>query len=124
MKRLTFFNVSMAVFCLFGLAVLPSDIQSRQNPSSQDLYDNAEEENLAGRLQWEPEMPPAPATGKIPENIRAKELAFASTLPAQYAHNKKGEFWQSRGPANVGGRTRAIAIDVTNENVILAAGVS
>ena len=29
-----------------------------------------------------------------------------------------------RGPYNVGGRTRALAIDVTDENIILAGGVS
>lgn len=32
--------------------------------------------------------------------------------------------WKSRGPFNVGGRTRALAIDRTNENVVLAGGVS
>lgn len=32
--------------------------------------------------------------------------------------------WRSVGPYNVGGRTRALAIDVSNENILLAGGVS
>jgi len=74
-----------------------------------------------------------PYTGKIPENIRQKELAFSATLPVAEARtfaglgrNARGqvEDWNRRGPYNVGGRTRALAIDVANENIILAGGVS
>ena len=32
--------------------------------------------------------------------------------------------WKSVGPFNVGGRTRAIALDVTNDNIIIAGGVT
>ena len=32
--------------------------------------------------------------------------------------------WSSRGPYNVGGRTRALAIDVADSNIIIAGGVS
>ena len=32
--------------------------------------------------------------------------------------------WERRGPRNLGGRTRALAIDAGNENVLLAGGVS
>ncbi|MDG2164165.1 MAG: hypothetical protein P8K69_00255, partial [Flavobacteriales bacterium] len=45
--------------------------------------------------------------GKIPENIRAKELEFAKTLPQ---NTKLQTNWIARGPYNVGGRTRAMAI--------------
>ena len=62
-----------------------------------------------------------PASGKIPSNIRSNELAFAKTLPRNASLQ---ENWVARGPYNVGGRTRAIALDVTNENVIMAGGVS
>ena len=73
--------------------------------------------------KWQTAMLADPATGKIPENIRAKELAFAATLPKHSApETKSGSFWQNRGPWNVGGRTRAVAIDVTNENTILIGG--
>ncbi|MCX6155535.1 MAG: T9SS type A sorting domain-containing protein [Candidatus Kapabacteria bacterium] len=71
-----------------------------------------------------------PLTKNIPENIRARELAFAQTLPGamidlKYRNNfMAANNWKRLGPYNVGGRTRAIEIDVDNENIIIAAGVS
>lgn len=77
-----------------------------------------------------------PATDQIPLGIRKKELEFAETLPSRENSDhlnlqKPGRAvevqnldWSRRGPYNVGGRTRALTIDVTNENVINAAGVS
>ncbi len=72
----------------------------------------------------------SPFSGEIPANIRARELQFAREEASFKRRQAKTNFdfenasWKSRGPINVGGRTRAIAIDVTDENVILAAGVS
>jgi hypothetical protein len=71
-----------------------------------------------------------PATGKIPNGIRHGELEFAQTLPGslQYLKNHPNNTlttdWKRNGPINVGGRTRALAIDKLNENIILAGGVS
>ncbi len=76
-----------------------------------------------------------PATGEIPQDIRRKELAFAANLPVRSERNplrigKAGTAtvtvsdWQSRGPYNIGGRTRAAAYDISRNNVILAGGVS
>jgi len=64
-----------------------------------------------------------PFTGEVPKHIREKEIQFAATLP------KKDEFarslnWLSRGPNNFGGRTRAFATDIANEQILLAGGVS
>ncbi len=70
-----------------------------------------------------------PATGTIPENIRARELAYVQMLPGM-AKGKRTEAVQEVaefrqvGPVNVGGRTRAMALDVTDPDVILAGGVS
>lgn len=63
-----------------------------------------------------------PATGLIPQDIRKKELAFAATLPKNNA--QRSLQWQNRGPINLGGRTRALALDVTDENIVLAGQVS
>jgi hypothetical protein len=76
-----------------------------------------------------------PATGEIPAKIREDELAFAAKLPTQEAlagalAKSSGSAaiqattWSARGPRNVGGRTRALAIDVANANLLLAGGVS
>src|ERR1041385_509926 len=87
------------------------------------------------RAQWEFKRLHDPSTGEIPGNIRAKELAFAATLPSRESietrSTKSGVktdaqsfTWSARGPSNVGGRTRALAIDAANTNVMLAGGVS
>ena len=69
-----------------------------------------------------------PATNSIPRNIRLKELEFAKKIPK---HNK-GLFktnaltfeWKEAGPNDVGGRTRALAVDRMNSNIIIAGGAS
>ncbi|MBL7884628.1 MAG: T9SS type A sorting domain-containing protein [Bacteroidia bacterium] len=79
--------------------------------------------NASGRYQWELSRLADPATGKIPDNIRMKELAFAATLPKDSEFGRTINF-TSRGPWNVGGRTRAFGIDISNENRILAGSTS
>ena len=75
--------------------------------------------NLKARLKAMVKMYADPNIGTIPANIRALELAYASTLPVDFSQNKFAT-WQSIGPYNVGGRTRALAIDVLDQNVLLA----
>ncbi len=70
-----------------------------------------------------------PKTGKVPKNIRQKELEFAKQLNLKNKNlNKVSSIqtlaWQEAGPIDVGGRTRAIAVDITNSNTIIAGGVS
>jgi hypothetical protein len=87
-------------------------------------------ENGPGRQAWELMRLRDPATGRIPDGVRAEELAFAATLPTrdQMPLLAKGSAlpygWVQRGPSNIGGRTRAFALDVTGEDTILAGGVS
>ena len=82
----------------------------------------AMEEDIQGRFAWQEKMMADPATGKVPTGIRSLELAFAQTLPVTNDGLSKSDYgiWVQRGPGNVGGRTRAIAIDKTNENILLA----
>jgi type IX secretion system substrate protein len=70
-----------------------------------------------------------PATNKIPDNIRNRELEFARSLPgAQILEFKNdqllAEDWQLRGPFNIGGRTRALQYDSRDENTIQLGAVS
>jgi len=71
-----------------------------------------------------------PATGLIPENIRQLEQTFAQTLLGAFSRKNEGEdiqafgTWQSRGPWNIGGRTRAFAFDANNFSTLLAGAVS
>ncbi len=69
-----------------------------------------------------------PATGEIPANIRERELSYAATLPSDghlsAAAKSTSEGWLPRGPWNVGGRTRAFGIDITNEKNFVAGSCS
>lgn len=72
-----------------------------------------------------------PQTGRIPRNIRQLELEYAATLPGYSTLLRSGALsealalnWQSRGPWNVGGRTRAFAIDASNPSKLLAGSTS
>lgn len=75
------------------------------------------------RLQHDMEMLVDPSTGKIPDQMRKKELAFFRNNDLGQQRSVTGD-WQSRGPWNVGGRTRAFAIDHSNDNVMIAGGAS
>lgn len=66
-----------------------------------------------------------PATGQIPPGIREKELAFARSLRRAFRRREDALFtWTEVGPMDLGGRTRALAVDVKNSDVIVAGGVS
>jgi len=92
-----------------GLTDSRDDVIARRNYQSQRLAD--------------------PATGRIPPDIHRLEQEFASRLPRR-AVGPNGEKavadWTARGPWNVGGRTRALAVDVSDpaHQTILAGGVS
>ncbi len=69
-----------------------------------------------------------PQTNQIPSNIRSQELKFSQVILRQ-SRNKRinnavNYEYNEIGPANVGGRTRAIALDSRNSSIILAGGVS
>ncbi len=101
--------------------ILASCSQTPEGDASISMQDRRAFEHLKYR---------DPATGQIPENIRGRELAFAATLPGAMWRTTKGEQAQAFasfsqvGPYNVGGRTRALAMDVLNPKMMLAGGVS
>lgn len=82
-------------------------------------------EDLQGRKEYEHLLSADPRTGLIPYNIHKEELSFAQSIEASTRHLRTNNLdIQSAGPFNVGGRTRAVAFDVRDENIILAGGVS
>ena len=97
-----------------------------------------QEGNVQSRQDYEAQMLVDPSTGSIPNDIRRRELAFSKSIQDDLIKIKtrlsKAEGnssnstllqnWQGIGPTNVGGRTRAVALDVLDENIILAGGVS
>ena len=84
------------------------------------------------RLAWETARLADPATGHLPLDIHRRERAFAAGLPRWnrgLALDKAGDKyagWTFRGPWNIGGRTRALALDVSDPTyrTLLAGGIS
>lgn len=103
-----------------------------KKPIKEDVFINERsaigtKENPEARKEYWFNLQKNPQTGAIPYDIRSKELAFANTLPKKSSDPRlrgKQEEWLSLGPYNVGGRTRAAVIDISNENIIIAGGVS
>jgi len=121
--------LSVTLACSFLLiAGLLLSTQHRQSPV---IISDAGPKMSSERIRWEWERLRDPATGRIPADIRRREIAFAMTHPT-------GEFnvpflkavgiaeydWTHRGPWNVGGRTRGVVLDIANEEILLAGGVS
>ena len=84
------------------------------------------EENPLARMEYEWSRLHNPATKEIPKNIAHDELVFARKLADQPGLQKVTDAndWIARGPYNIGGRTKAVAVDITNEQHILAGCVS
>ncbi len=94
--------------------------------------------NPRARAEFEFNQLKDPATGKIPALIRQKELKFAEEHLVEKIESRprfqraqasstsatNEATFQNFGPFHIGGRTRALAIDITDENNILAGGVS
>src|ERR1041384_6710036 len=90
------------------------------------------DENPRARAEYEFNRLKDPKSGTIPDRMREKELDFARALPKSKKSPRLGNStqstealsWTGRGPVNVGGRTRALGVDVANQNIMLAGGVS
>jgi hypothetical protein len=100
------------------------DIQAVKSVSSP----KASAEDASGRGKYFEDMLRDPYLDKIPDNIRRRELAFATEDDARYrsirAARADRSIWKEVGPVDVGGRTRALGIDKRNSNIIIAGGVS
>ena len=117
---------------LFSALFLYGDLRGQDHTGDPliDLNDNP-----TGRAEFELMRRADPETGQIPDGIRVRELEFVSTIPSRQMlfeeELKRGAttlsgpiLWRERGPDNQGGRTRALGIDMSNEAIILAGGVS
>ncbi|HXP52050.1 MAG TPA: hypothetical protein VN922_18990, partial [Bacteroidia bacterium] len=100
-------------FSIYNITLKKTVLSNHKENGAQDAEDF---------LKYDQERLADPATGRIPDNIRAKELAFAAALPndAESDYRVNSANWVMRGPWNVGGRTRSFAADVKNEGILLA----
>ena len=124
-------SISIVLFASFLCAAL---LMTRHYNTSHPRIHGREAldvENLEAQQLWDYLRLRDPATGEIPRGIHTRELAFARTIVSNHTP-LKGRMeastptihttgWNSAGPINAGGRTRAIGIDVANDaNVLIA----
>ena len=125
MKR--FYLSSFLLLLIFPLVSQTKKIKNSKSIKSVQTQYGAEDD-AQSRMEWELKRLSDPNTGKIPDDIRAKELAFAATLPsdADLLSQKlsSNANFVNRGPWNVGGKTSAFGIDAANENRLLAGTTS
>ena len=95
-------------------------------PPSRPAASEGVEEDPYARTEWRWLQLRDPSTDTVPSDIGTREAAFAARLAqdAEGFGQPLAQEWQSRGPFNIGGRTKALAIDVLDEDVLLAGGVS
>ena len=80
-----------------------------------------------GRQEYLFNMLKDPVSQEIPRGIRSRELNFGQELAKELAPKAKiisDMAWSEIGPYDVGGRTRGLAIDQRNSNILLAGGAS
>ena len=106
---------------LISVFLFACSLNKTGRPSSSAMDDASE------RLEYELKRLSDPSTGKIPDHSRQKELSYAQTLPGniELLNRRSTELlFTNRGPWNVGGRTRAFGIDISNENRLIAGSTS
>ncbi len=129
-------NYRFIIFCLTTLLIfemIPFDQNKRNLKESQSKRirstssPKASIEAKKGRWEYFHRMLRDPATGEIPRGIRQKELEFAETIQKNALSknsNVNALEWKEAGPVDVGGRTRALAVDINDPNTIIAGGVT
>jgi len=124
MKKQLLVCLILANLIASGWYFLPANREGFEEETEIGSPNEENEEHLKLNL----EMLADPATGKIPEGITFKNLEFLYHLQeVDMSSSRKKEraiTWTNRGPWNVGGRTRAFAIDVIDESHLIAGGVS
>ncbi|MCB0277831.1 MAG: exo-alpha-sialidase, partial [Calditrichaeota bacterium] len=101
-------------------------------PKVRSSFSPKNTDDAISRIEWEINRFKDPTLGRVPNNIRERELAFARNIPTRESLGKTNSpgavNWSSRGPYNVGGRTRALATDLdyngSSNQRILAGGIS
>lgn len=115
----------LVYFSIIGLS--PAFVLDYQN-MKKSTADEAPSAHIKKAREYDIQRLADPATGKIPYNIRNSAINYVNSLPNSKKDSKSDKIqsnvWQQRGPFNVGGRTRALALDVKNEKTILAGGIS
>ena len=128
------FPRSVLISLLVGFLIILSFSQKKEPTellSDAPTWSIGTKDDPEARWRWELFRTQSPLTNSLPVDIRKRELEYARTLPTRAEIDermrKRGVepsslTWRQRGPHNIGGRTRAIGIDLDDENIVLAGG--
>ena len=128
-KRVTWGALIAVVFLGLGLWLTTpwQDERARLEEPDQDRA-----EMKKARSEYFFKLLRDPVENRIPQNIRSRELQHAKSMrsganmvgKSQSNQQALDVRWQSAGPEGLGGRTRALAIDQRDADVVLAGAVS
>ena len=122
------YSALLVVSFYSGFSIMKFDNVLVSSRSKSTFSPKASKQAVEGRWRYFNQMLSDPVTGKIPADARVKELKAAAKIPAKTdglnKTNAVAYSWKEAGPNDVGGRTRALAVDVANSNTIIAGGVS
>lgn len=123
----------MIAILLTGFCIMQSGGNKEHpvfKPLALDDYENAADGAME-YADYEFNLLKNPSTGTIPAGTYAEEWRQAIATEKHYdglenvdAKTSVINSWNYKGPNNLGGRTRAIGIDVNNNNIILAGNIS
>lgn len=119
----------IGIACIAAVAacavfLFPRNAASRAKQTEKQLTEKNEPADEY--IRRELEMMKDPSTGRIPSDIRERETEFKMQLMADHAAQRTPDAnsYVFAGPGNKGGRTRAVAYDRRDDNIVLAGGVS
>ena len=144
-KRIQLLSIILGVLALVAIIYSTTNRNQPEETTANhlegfEIEENPAMENPEARWEYERQMLVDPATGEIPANIRRKEIEFGQKIDAALAQIRSaapGNFsdqfssessennsFVNWGPHNLGGRVRGLALDVDDENIIIAGGVT
>lgn len=126
MKRKLILSGFLTVISLFAILLLfiPAIKNNSHKPSFTASEGTKEDPNARKKHMWQ--MLRNPITNEIPQNIFYKENEFINKTFRMYkgSNMRPAANWTYRGPFGLGGRVRALALDIDDENIIIAGGVT
>ncbi len=108
------------VALLAGLVLLPDRPHPRGGSAAPYVL-NKQQKRAMGRMKHDYLRLRDPSAGRIPGGIRAREQRF---VKEQLARADRTQEWVPRGPWQIGGRTRGVAVDVAQPNRLIAGGTT
>ena len=124
-------SILIAVGCaLIGLFIYLSTASSHQPSLSGETVSSLPPQKASKAARWSYvfNMLRNPESNEIPKGIRHRELQHARSIRNDALFKAQTEQeninWFEIGPSDVGGRTRAFAIDMENPDRMIAGGVS